>query len=272
MIANARMYALNDAVTGAWKQLFEWIGRHAGVPLDVISHAAPAPLARLWGRGDLGCAVMCGYPWATWDDATTLRPVPLAAPIPSPPRFGAMPRYWSDIVVRADSPASSERDLAGARFAFTVEDSQSGYQAPRAFFSDHALAAGGRFFGSAIGPVVTPRRVVDCLLSGAADAGPLDAWWHEMLRRHEPSIAARLRIIARTATTPMPFLVASGTVAQDVKRRLIDAFDAVATAQELADVRATLLLLGFARVDPAGYSELAERAREVDRLGYTRLQ
>ena len=70
----------------------------------------------------------------------------------------------------------------------------------------------------------------------------------------------------------MPFLVASGTVAQDVKRRLIDAFDAVATAQELADVRATLLLLGFARVDPAGYSELAERAREVDRLGYTRLQ
>ena len=113
---------------------------------------------------------------------------------------------------------------------------------------------------------------MDFALFATAVLLPLDAWWHEMLRRHEPRIAARLRIIARTATTPMPFLVASGTVVQDVKRRLIDAFDAVATAQELADVRATLLLLGFARVDPAGYSELAERAREVDRLGYTRLQ
>jgi ABC-type phosphate/phosphonate transport system substrate-binding protein len=154
----------------------------------------------------------------------------------------------------------------------TTLDSQSGYQAPRAFFSAGALAAGGRLFGTTIGPVVTPRRVVDSLLTGAADAGPLDAWWHDLLRHHEPAVAARLRVIARTPSTPMPFLAASGAMAQDVRTRLITAFDAVATTAELAETRATLQLFGFAQVDSAEYSRLAERAREIDALGYTRLQ
>src|SRR5258705_3286311 len=47
MIANARMYALNDAVAGAWRALFEWIGKRADVPLEMVDHAAPAPLAEL---------------------------------------------------------------------------------------------------------------------------------------------------------------------------------------------------------------------------------
>jgi ABC-type phosphate/phosphonate transport system substrate-binding protein len=272
MIANARMYALNDAVAGAWRRLFAWIAIHADVPLHVIDHAAPAPLTELWRRPDLGCAMMCGYPWATWNDATAARPMLLAVPIPSPARFGAAPRYWSDIVVRADSRISSDRELAGTRLVFTTVDSQSGYQAPRAFFSARALAAGGRLFVTTIGPVVTPRRVVDSLLTGAADAGPLDAWWHDLLRRHEPAVAARLRVIARTPSTPMPFLAASCAMAQDVRTRLITALDAVATTADLAETRATLQLLGFARVDPAEYSRLAERAREIDALGYTRLQ
>jgi ABC-type phosphate/phosphonate transport system substrate-binding protein len=272
MIANARMYALNDAVAGAWRRLFAWIALHADVPLQVMDHAAPAPLTELWRRPDLGCAMMCGYPWATWNDADAPRPAPLAVPIPSPARFGATPHYWSDIVVPADSRISSERELAGTRLVFTTVDSQSGYQAPRAYFSAHALAAGGRLFGTTIGPVVTPRRVVDNLLTGAADAGPLDAWWHDLLRHHEPAVAARLRVIARTPSTPMPFFAASKTMVQDVKTRLIAAFDAVATTAELAETRETLQLLGFARVDPADYSSLAERAREIDALGYTRLQ
>lgn len=272
MIANARMYALNDVVAGAWRQLFTWVAAHADVPLDVIDYAAPAPLAELWRRPDLGCAMMCGYPWATWNDATAPRPTPLVTPIPSPTRFGALPRYWSDIVVRADSRYRSERDLADARFAFTAVDSQSGYQAPRAFFANRALAAGGRLFGETIGPVMTPRRVVESLLAGAADAGPLDAWWHDLLRHHEPAVAARLRVIAQTASTPMPFFVAAGPIAYDVKTRLIAAFDAATATTELAEIRATLLLLGFAHVDPDDYSRLAERAREIDVLGYTRLQ
>ena len=268
MIANARMYALNDAVAGAWRRLFAWIALHADVPLQVIDHAAPAPLAEPLAttgsrlRDDLRISVgnveRCDAP----------RPAPLAVPIPSPARFGAhaalLERYRRS---RRQPRISSERELAGTRLVFTTVDSQSGYQAPRACFSAHALAAGGRLFGTTIGPVVTPRRVVDNLLTGAADAGPLDAWWHDLLRHHEPAVAARSRVIARTPSTPMPLFAASGTMAQDAKARLIAAFDAVATTHELAET---------ARDAPAPRASrasirkiirtLAERARRSMRL------
>jgi hypothetical protein len=102
MIANARMYAINERVATAWRQLFEWIAHDAGVPLEVIAHAPPLSLAELWRRDDLGCALMCGYPWATWQHPSN-RPIPLAAPIPSLPACKGRPIYWTDIIVRANS-------------------------------------------------------------------------------------------------------------------------------------------------------------------------
>ena len=94
MIANARMYAINDVVAAAWRRLFEWIAREADVPLDVIAHAPPLSLSDLWRRDDLGCALMCGFPWATWSEPTE-RPIALAVPVPSSPAFQGRPIYWS---------------------------------------------------------------------------------------------------------------------------------------------------------------------------------
>ena len=144
--ANARMYAPTPAAADAWRQLFDWVAETSGVPLTVIEHAAPQPLASLWRRTDLGAGMMCGFPWATWNEPHVPRPLPLAAPIPAPDAFGRQPVYWTDIVVRSDSAATSIADLAGARFAYTQVDSQSGYQAPRALFAHAAIAVGGSLF------------------------------------------------------------------------------------------------------------------------------
>jgi hypothetical protein len=70
----------------------------------------------------------------------------------------------------------------------------------------------------------------------------------------------------------MPFMVCAAAVGVEVQARLKAALDAVTAAPELAPVRDTLLLSGFARVDPADYATLADRAREIDALGYPRLQ
>jgi ABC-type phosphate/phosphonate transport system substrate-binding protein len=271
MIANARMYALNDTVAAAWRRLFEWIAADAQVPLDVIAYPPPNPLGDLWRRGDLGCALMCGYPWVTWRDAIE-RPVPLAVPVPSPAIFGDRPMYWTDIVVRADSDIRSVADLAGTRFAFTIEDSQSGYQAPRCFFAERAQTAGGWLFREMVGPLITPRRAVEAIVAGDADAGPLDAWWHALLRRHEPEVAANLRTIATTAPAPMPLVVGAAGMPEPQKRRLITAFERTAAALELADVRDALLLKRFVHADAADYQSLLASARDADSLGYYRLQ
>jgi len=271
MIANARMYALNDTVATAWRRLFEWIAADAGVSLDVIAHSPPQPLGDLWRRGDLGCALMCGFPWATWRDPIE-RPAPLAVPVPSPAIFGDRPMYWTDIVVQADSRVASVADLAGARFAFTVEDSQSGYQAPRRFFAERAQMAGGRMFRATVGPLITPRRVVEAVVAGEADAGPLDAWWHALLRRHEPDVAARLRTVATTAPAPIPLVVGAAGMPEPQKRRVISALERMAGVAELSAVRDALLLKRFVHADADDYRSLPASAREADALGYHRLQ
>jgi ABC-type phosphate/phosphonate transport system substrate-binding protein len=267
LIANARMYAVNASVAAAWRALLEWVIAHAGIECEVIDYPAPQPLPALWARPDLGLVFMCGYPIASARPPARV----LAAPIPDPARYRGAPIYFTDIVARADSPVRHLPDIFGRRFAFTTEDSQSGYQAPRRLLAPYASARGGRLFESTVGPLLTPRRVVEAVLRGEADAGPLDSYFHDLLRHHEPALAAQLRVLATTSPTPLPALVGAATLPEAAARKLTVALLAVADADELAPIRAALLLRGFAAVDAKSYGVLRTGALDADTAGYPRI-
>ena len=194
MIANARMYAVCPAAAVAWRTLLDWVFAHAGVTGEVFDYPAPQPLSALWARPDLACAFMCGYPFAT----AATRPTLLAAPVPSPAPYGERPVYWTEIVVAATASFERVEDIFGGRFAWTAEDSQSGWQAPRLLLAPHAQRRGSPLFSTTVGPLVTPREVALAVAEGRADAGPLDSYALALLRLHEPALAARLRVIAQT--------------------------------------------------------------------------
>ncbi|MHA4875301.1 PhnD/SsuA/transferrin family substrate-binding protein, partial [Enterococcus faecium] len=85
------------------------------------------------------------------------------------------------------------------RMAFTVEDSHSGYNAPRHHLLPHRRARGdAALFKAMIGPVVTPRRVLETVAAGEADVGPLDSYAYALMMRHDPELAGRFRIVAST--------------------------------------------------------------------------
>ena len=171
--------------------------------------------------------------------------------------------------MRAEAPFTDFDALLGRRMAWTVVESQSGYQALRTWLAPRA--DGKALFAATIGPLVTPRRVVEAVLAGEADAGPLDSYWHALLRRHEPGLAARLRVVAQTPSTPMPLLVVTATIDAPVRERWCAALLDVGARADLRPVLEALQLQGFAAVDEASYQTLAERAALADRLGYTRL-
>src|SRR5437867_473136 len=126
-IASARMYSRSPTLTAAWRRLLEWVAARAGVEMKVLELADPYPLEGLWARDDLGCVFMCGYPWAMRAD----RPHLVAAPVPSPSRYGGRPIYFTDFVVRADSAYRTLEDTFGGRLAYSTEHSHSGYNAAR---------------------------------------------------------------------------------------------------------------------------------------------
>jgi ABC-type phosphate/phosphonate transport system substrate-binding protein len=259
LIANARMYAVTPTARAAWCALFEWVSRYSDAPLRYVDHAAPAPLEELWARTDLGAAFMCGFPFAT----AALRPQLVAAPVPSPPRYGGRPVYCTDFVVRADSKFARLSDVFGARIGWTLSHSQSGYNAVRHHLLQYRHRNPERLFAASIGPLITPRRVIEALLDGTIDVGPLDSYLHDLLSCHEPQTASQLRTIESTVMTPIPPLVASRSTAPDIVERLRRAFVGAAGDPVAADILDRLLLAGFVQVTGTDYDRFPIQALEA---------
>ena len=83
MIASARMYEWAPSLVTAWRRLLQGVTARARVALEFVDSRSVS-LDELWAREDMGCVFMCGYPYALRAD----RPDLLAAPVPSPARFG----------------------------------------------------------------------------------------------------------------------------------------------------------------------------------------
>lgn len=252
-IANARMYSATPAVKQAWKEVLGWALRRAGLQWELVDHDAPAPLSALWARGDLGLAMMCGLPYSRRHP----RPQLVAAPLPSSERYGGRAIYFTDIVVRADSPYRSLEDTFGGIVGYTLEDSMSGYVALRRHLV--AFRDGRRsLYRKAVGGLVNARMVIEALAEGEIDVGPLDSYYHDLLRRNDPAFAATVRVVATTAAAPIPPLVATAHLESSQIGPLQDALRQVGKAGELAAQCETLLLKGFAVPAAADYDVLGE--------------
>src|SRR6266436_345782 len=100
--------------------------------------------------------------------------------------YGGRPRYCTDFVVRADRDFARLDDTSGGRIGWTVEHSQSGYNAVRCHLLRTRQQRSEPVFHQWVGPLVTPRRVIEAVIEGTIDVGPLDSYVHDLMKRHEP--------------------------------------------------------------------------------------
>ncbi len=260
--ANARMYSATPGVKADWQNLLRWTLSRAGLDWTVLDHDPPAPLADLWRRDDLGLAMMCGLPYSRRQP----RPLLIAAPVPSPPRYGDSPVYFTDLVVKADSPFQRLEDTFGGRAGFTVEDSFSGHIAFRRHLLQYRCAGGRPLYRRVVGGLIHARGVIDALVDGRIDIGALDSYYHDLLSRNEPHFAAAVRVVATTKAAPIPPLIATAALAAPVVERLRAALTDAGRTPDLAAQRERLLLARFSVPDPADYAAFAEAHREAESL------
>jgi ABC-type phosphate/phosphonate transport system substrate-binding protein len=247
-VANARMYSVAPGAAAAWRALLTEAIARAGVTMEVIEHPPPAGLPELWARPDLGCVFMCGWPFAL---EGAMRPI-VAAPMPV---AAGRPVYRARFVAAAAGPYRSLPDVLGRRFAFNARHSHSGWNLPLA----HLAAIGAPEFATFVGPCVTHQGSIAAVVAGEADVAAIDSYVLDLLRLHDPTLAAQVRVVGETAEAPIPLLIGAdpahgdplGAAARDRLRAALLALDGDAHGRQLL---AALALRGFAETAAANYA------------------
>jgi len=120
-----------------------------------------------------------------------------------------------------------------------------------------------------VGNLGTVRQVLDAVLEGAIDVGPVDAYWHMLTQRHHPDLAARVRVLESTVTAPIPAFVANPAVPPEAVDRLARSFQSARDRAWFRPIAAELLIDGFTPVrNVDAFSIIHARARQAEEAGY----
>jgi ABC-type phosphate/phosphonate transport system substrate-binding protein len=259
-------YSVAPQTDARWDELLSAIARDAGVSFAFLSYPLPQSLEELWRRPDVGCVfIMCGYPIVL----RQLDVFPIAAPIPAAPWARGRAVYRTDLIVKADSPYRRLRDTFGGRIGWTLPHSHSGFNALRHHLLQYRTPERPTLYSQVVGELGTVRRVFDAVLDGTIDVGPVDAYWHLLMQRYHPGLAAEVRVIESTATAPIPAFVASPAVRREDVERLADSFQSAHKRPWVPPIGAALSIKGFAPVRGIdAFSAILARARQADQAGY----
>ena len=225
-----------------------------GVALDFeTSVSGPTPEADPFADDRADLAFVCGPSYSLLRDAGRVVEVVAAAPVFDDPRNAGRPVYFSDVVVRRDHPAQTFRDLRASAWAYNDRQSLSGWfrmlerlealgfgRDPTAFFS--SVFASGSHVAS-----------IDLVARGEADVSAVDSNTLLLARRHEPSLAERLRVLESWGPSPVQPLIAHAALPAPLRERIAAALLAMADSADTARRLREFGVLRFAPVEESVY-------------------
>ncbi len=217
----------------------------------------------LFDRGEAQMAWLCGLVYVEKRDSHAAPIELLAAPVMDAPHYEGRPVYFSDVVVRAESPFHAFADLRGARWAYNNTGSHSGYNITRYHLA--TLGANGDFFGRVL-ESGSHQRSLALILAGEIDASAIDSTVLETELRLRPELAGQIRSIERLGPSPIPPWVlrqeVSPTLAAEIRHCLVEMRNDPAGAALLAQAQ----MLRFAPVTDSDYDPIRRMAALGERV------
>jgi len=187
-----------------WQALAGHLSRCLGQPVVFVDD--PSWKARLQGlaEGTIDVGWACGSYYIKFMARPEPRIELLAAPVMAAARYGDRPVYFSDVVVRADSPFRHFGDLRGVTWAINEPGSHSGHGAVALYLK--RLGLDWSYFGRVV-VSGAHRRSLALILTGQVQASAIDSTVLEAALRREPGLADRIRVIAAIGPHPIPPLL-----------------------------------------------------------------
>jgi phosphonate transport system substrate-binding protein len=216
--------------------------------------------------GEIAIGWICGHPYTRLVDVERAPIELLAAPVMAGERYEGRPIYFSDVVVRGDSPFRHFADLRGASWAYNEPGSQSGYHITRyhlARMGENMAGQGPAEFGGFFGRVVATGAHLHSLqmvLAGDIVASAIDSTVLEWEIERDPTLAGRIRIIETLGPSPIPPLVVSKHLSPALRADMRRLLLALPEDDEGRALLALGRLVRFAPVDDAGYDAIRHMA------------
>jgi phosphonate transport system substrate-binding protein len=214
-------------------------------------------------------AFVCGLAYVLLRRRGKAAVEPLAAPVLQGPRYGGRPIYFSDVIVRRDSPYRSFADLRGRSWAYNEPCSQSGYGIIRHRLIELGETSG--YFGKVVetGWHEQSIRLVCC---GEVDASAIDAQVLAVALRDRPELMSRLRVIDSLGPSTIQPVVAACGLSEQLRADILGALLAM---HEDADVRGSLaqgFVERFVAVGDSDYNDIRAMQMAAETSGFLTLR
>ena len=219
-------------------------------------------------RGDADLGVICGLPYVWLADRHPSPVEPLAAPVLSGARYGGRPIYYSDVVVRRDSPITCLEELRGRSWAYNEPASHSGHTVT--LYSLVAMSARPGF----LGPVVEAgfhQRAIRLVHSGRVDAAAIDSQVLAIELRDHPRLADGLRAIGTFGPSTIQPVVAASRLPDQLKDQVREVLVTLAGDPAARPVLAYGLIDRFTPVGDAAYDDIRAMLATIEAAGWTSL-
>jgi phosphonate transport system substrate-binding protein len=245
-----------------YRFLAERISDCLGQPVELIVGTSFDQFER--GEADLG--VICGLPYVWLADRHPAPVEPLAAPVLRGARYGGRPIYYSDVIVRHDSPITCLDELRGRSWAYNEPASHSGHTVT--LYSLVAMGAQPGFLGRVV-EAGFHQRAIRRVAAGAVDAAAIDSQVLAIELRDHPRLADRLRVIGSFGpSTIQPVVASSGLPSRlkDQVRELLASLTDDPLARPMLDYG---LIDRFTAVDDAAYDDIRAMLATIEAAGWT---
>ncbi|MDQ6885604.1 MAG: PhnD/SsuA/transferrin family substrate-binding protein [Candidatus Dormibacteraeota bacterium] len=233
------------------------VGWAVGTPVQLIEGNDLEQLR----DGSVDVAFLCGLPYVRLcvERPGLLRP--LAAPILDEARYQDRPVYFSDVIVRRDSPFRSFEDLRGRSWAYNGEDSFSGSLLVRY----HLLAMGEteEFFGR-LTCSGRHQESIRKVVNGEVDASAIDSHVLGVERLRNPDLGGEIRVLKTLGPSTIPLVVATAGVPEAVAAQVRDALCALGGDPISQGILARGLIRRFTPIDDGAYDDIRQKAAVVD--------
>lgn len=232
-----------------YQAIVDHVGRQLGCQTELVVGASDYSDAE---SADL--AFICGLPYvrrAHWLEA-------IAAPVLIGGRYHNQPIYFSDVIVRQNSPFQCFADLRGRSWAYNEPESQSGYGITRY----HLLKLGETrgYFGSVI-RAGYHQAALRMVCTRKVDATAIDSHVLALILRDHPKIEAGLRVIEVLGPSTIQPIAAARRLPASLKGELQQVLTTLHHNPSLKTQLERGLIDHLSAVDDAAYDDI--RAMEV---------